>query len=120
MWDRAGRVEDVFQNFTSLVGCAGKGLDCLRAASEDTLVKENEELNRAYVEGSFIVGPATDGNFVTQVPVLEYASGNYWKDIDSLILSHTKDEAELFVNGHIQSDQEFTEFIEAIFPAHAK
>jgi hypothetical protein len=36
--------------------------------------------------------------------------------MESLILSHTSDESVLFVDGHIQTDAQFTQFVNAIFP----
>lgn len=55
-----------------------------------------------------------------QQPVLMRITGNYWKGIESLIISHTSDESELFVDGHIQTDEEFSEFIHDIFPEYAE
>lgn len=36
--------------------------------------------------------------------------------MESLILSHVSDESVLFVDGHIQTDAEFTTFLDSIFP----
>ncbi|KAL8646019.1 MAG: hypothetical protein Q9226_007047, partial [Calogaya cf. arnoldii] len=44
-FDRRGTLEETFQNFTKLAGCAGQGVACLRAASAETLDKANKELN---------------------------------------------------------------------------
>lgn len=76
MWDRKGLLEDVFQNFTALAGCAGQGVACLRAASVETLSAANTALTLAAPVGTFAVGPSADGSFVRQLAVLEYASGN--------------------------------------------
>lgn len=46
--------------------------------------------------------------------------GNYWQELESLIISHTADESELFVDGHIQTDEQFNEFIDSVFPEYAK
>jgi len=45
--------------------------------------------------------------------------GNYWKNIDSLVLSHVLDEADLFVPTTVNNDADFTAFISAAFPAYA-
>lgn len=50
----------------------------------------------------------------------DLCSGNYWKEIDSIILSHVADEAELFVDGHIQTDAEFDTFVDDVFPTYAQ
>jgi carboxylesterase type B len=117
MWDRTGGLEDVYKQFETFAGCAGQGLACLRSADTPALLSANTALNIAAIDGSFNVGPAADGTFVRQLPALELASGNYWKDIDSLLLSHTSDEATLFVDGHIATDADFTTFMDQLFPA---
>ncbi|KAK0640224.1 Secreted lipase [Lasiodiplodia hormozganensis] len=120
MWDRKGGLENIFQNFSALAGCEGQGLDCLRAADPATLDTANEALIRAAPESAFNIGPAADGDYVRQLPMLEFASGNYWKGLDSLIISHTADESELFVDGHIQTDEQFNGFIDSVFPTYVK
>ncbi|KAK8216046.1 Alpha/Beta hydrolase protein [Phyllosticta capitalensis] len=120
MWDRNGTLEDVFQNLTSLAGCAGEGLDCLRTVDAATLDTANTALIKSATDGAFNIGPSADGDFIRQLAPLEFASGNYWKGIESLIISHTSDESELFVDGHIQTDEEFSEFIHDIFPEYAE
>lgn len=115
MWDRAGTVEGTFQDFATLAGCKDKGLSCLRAADPEVLVKANAALNLKQIPGTFAVGPTPDGNFIRQLPVLELALGKFWK-VESLIISHTADEASLFVAGSIQTDAQFTKFLAKLFP----
>lgn len=76
-FDRKGTLEQVFQNFTALAGCAGQGVPCLRAASADALKTANTQLNQNAVPGTFAVGPAADGNLIRQLPTLEFASGTF-------------------------------------------
>jgi carboxylesterase type B len=116
MFDRQGTVDDVFHQFANLSGCAGQGIDCLRAASTSTLATANTNLALAAVDGTFPVGPCPDGQWVRQIPTLDLASGNYWKNLDGLIISHTSNEATLFVDGHIETDAEFDAFLDSIFP----
>lgn len=120
MWDRQGQLEGVYKQFESLAGCAGKGVACLRASDTTTLLNANTNLQNSAVTGSFMVGPAPDGTFVRQLPALELASGNYWKNVDALLLSHTSDEATLFVDGHVATDAQFTAFLGSIFPGYVK
>ena len=75
LFDRKGTLEQTFQNFTALAGCAGQGVACLRAASAETLNQANTKLNEQVVQGTFAVGPAPDGNLIRQLGVLEYTSG---------------------------------------------
>ena len=75
MYDRQGALEQTFQNFTDLAGCSGQGVACLRAASAETLQNANTVLNEQVPEGAFAVGPASDGNLIRQLAVLEFASG---------------------------------------------
>ena len=73
--DRKGVLEETFQNFTALAGCAGQGVPCLRAASAATLKAANTKLNTEVPEGTMAVGPSADGKLIRQSPVLEFASG---------------------------------------------
>lgn len=119
-FDRKGSLEQTFQNFTSLAGCAGQGVACLRAASAETLQTANTALNTQGPQGTFAVGPAADGNLIRQLAVLELASGNFYKGIDSLILSHVSDEAIIFTPTDIQTDADFNAFVQFAFPAYAQ
>lgn len=118
--DRKGSLEQTFQNFTTLAGCAGQGLACLRAASAETLQNANTKLNEQGPEGTFAVGPAADGNLIRQLAVLEYASGNFYKGIDSLILSHVSDEAFIFVPLDVKTDPQFSTYVSGVFPPYAQ
>lgn len=120
MFDRKGGLEDVFNNFTELAGCSGQGVACLRAASAETLQSANTALNEQGPEGTFAVGPAADGNLIRQLAVLEYASGNYYKGVSSLILSHVSDEAAIFVPLDVQTNADFSTFVDEVFPPYAK
>ncbi|KAI6091497.1 alpha/beta-hydrolase [Hypoxylon rubiginosum] len=114
MWDRSGSVEKTFETFAKLAGCAGQGVSCLRSADASTLANANTALMKQQYPGTFAVGPTPDGTFIRQLPVLELNSGNFW-NIDSLILSHTTAESDVFVSGLVQTDSEFNSFIDAIF-----
>ncbi|KAI9713166.1 MAG: hypothetical protein M1820_001151 [Bogoriella megaspora] len=119
MYDRRGKLEESFEILADGAGCADQGLDCLRRADAAILEAANTVLQNSAPDGGFAVGPAADGALIRQLPALEFTSGNFWKDIDSLIISHTADEAELFVDGHIQTDDDFYSFIRTIFPNYA-
>jgi carboxylesterase type B len=118
-FDRRGSIEDVFQSFTKLAGCNESSVACLRAADSDTLIKANKALNMNALDGTFVIGPVPDGKTIRQSPTLEFASGNYWKDIDGAIISHVIDESTLFVDGSITTDAQFKTFLEALFPPSA-
>jgi len=115
MWDRAGTVQDTFDTFASLAGCAGQGLACLRSASPAAIAKANTAINSLVTPGSFAVGPTPDGSFIRQTPSLELATGNFWP-IESAIQSHTSQESILFVSGAIQTDAQFSSFLTSVFP----
>ena len=120
LFDRKGGLEETFQNFTALAGCTGQGLACLRAASSETLQNANTKLNEQGPEGSFAVGPAADGSLIRQLAVLEYASGNFYEGIDSLILSHVSDEAFIFAPLDVTTDTQFSTYVSEVFPPYAK
>lgn len=120
LWDRKGKLEDTFIEFAGYAGCnITPTVDCLRAASEADLVAANNALNLAVTDGAFAVGPSADGGLVRQLAPLELASGNFYRT-ESLIISHVADEPTLFVDGHIQTDAEFDDFIDSIFPTYTQ
>lgn len=118
-FDRRGTLEDVFHNFTRLAGCNESTVACLRSAPTEALIQANIDLNAAAPPGTFMVGPAPDGALIRQSPTLEFASGNYWRGLDSAILSHVRDEATLFVDGAVSTDADATKFLHQLFPPWA-
>ncbi|KAI2617823.1 alpha/beta-hydrolase [Hypoxylon sp. NC1633] len=119
MWDRAGTVQKTFETFAGLAGCAGQGVPCLRRADASALAQANAALMKQQYSGTFAVGPTPDGSLIRQLPVLELSTGNFW-NVESLILSHTTAESEVFVNGLVQTESDFTTFLGAIFPNYTR
>lgn len=119
-FDRKGALEQIFQNFTAFAGCAGQGVACLRAASAETLQTANSNLLEQEPSGTSIVGVATDGNLIRQLAVLEIASGNFYKGIESLILSHVSDEAFIFTPLDVTTDAQFSDYISEVYPPYAQ
>lgn len=120
LFDRKGTLEQTFQNFTTLAGCAGQGVACLRAASAETLQTANTNLIKQAPTGTSVVTPAADGNLIRQLAVLELASGNFYKGIESLILSHVSDEAFTFTPLNVTTDAQFSEYISEVYPPYAQ
>lgn len=120
LFDRKGGLQDIFNNFTKLAGCSGQGVACLRAANVETLQSANTALNEQGPAGTFAVGPSADGDLIRQLAVLEYASGNYYKGVSSLILSHVSDEAFIFTPPNVLTDADFNTFVDEAFPPYAK
>lgn len=127
-WDRNGTVDSIFKKFGGLAGCgsaSGKSVvDCLRKASPDALAKANAALQASQTPGTFAVGPTPDGKFIRQMPLLELAQGNFWKGPSgsemSLVVSHVKDESSLFVSGAIRTNEQFSGFLDAVFPKYTR
>lgn len=94
-FDRKGGLEDIFQAFATAAGCAGQGLACLRAASPTVLASANRFVSENAPSGASVYGPAPDGNLIRQLALLEFKSGNYFKGLDSLVLSHVRREPEV-------------------------
>lgn len=116
-WGRREGLQSAYSQFEALAGCTGQGVACLRAASSATLISANTALNNDATDGTFIVGPAADGNFIRQLPALEFASGNYYKGLSAVLISHVSDESTVFVDGHIATDDQFNAFINETMPA---
>ncbi|KAK3080206.1 hypothetical protein LTS18_002846 [Coniosporium uncinatum] len=117
LYDRSGVLETTFQNFSAQAGCGGRGLACLRQANVNDLSKASTAIIAGAPPGTFGFGPSTDGTWMRQLPTLELASGNYWKEIDSLIISHVKDEARIFVAPELNTDDKLDEYFVTVFPA---
>jgi carboxylesterase type B len=117
IYDRKGTVEDAYKKFEKYAGCAGKGLDCLRKKSTSTLTSANNKQANEIVQGTiYAFGPVPDGTLIRQLPQLELAQGNFWKGIDSLIVSHVRDEALIFVDQNIKTNQQWADFLRKIEP----
>jgi len=65
-----------------------------------------------------VFSPAPDGKYFCQHPAWQFAIGNYWTDMDTIIGSHVFDEGELFVNHSIKTDQDFNAWLNYIWPAY--
>jgi carboxylesterase type B len=132
LWDRNGSMNQMYASFLNFSGCAGKQVDCLRSASETSLVNANKQLQGLGPQGSFVVGPSIDGSWVNRLSSVDLQRGNYtyvvcfeshltlignfWKGLQSLILSHTSQESIIFVDGHVQTNQDFVSYLSDIFP----
>ncbi len=132
LWDRHGTLESTYRDFAKLAGCEGKGLECLRAADAETLKKANEDVQLNVPPSAYIFGPATDGKFVRQLAGLEFASGkcgvssgyeksltlagNYWKGLDSIIVSHVPNEVSGFADKSFSEASRFNSHLEVLFP----
>ncbi|GBF62582.1 secreted lipase [Trichophyton mentagrophytes] len=109
--DRKGLIEDQFQAFASRAGCAGQGLACLRAANISQLIEaSNKDLGQ--------IGPTPDGRVLKHVFSVDIAQGNYWRHLDSLIISHVYDEGSLFV-GNVSTLESLSGFFKSNFPTYA-
>lgn len=90
-----------FETFAAAAGCPAKGeesLRCLRAANSSVLAKANGEVFAGEA------APVPDGKYIRSPALVEYARGNTWKDMDSIINSHVFDEASLFLPDPIPND----------------
>lgn len=119
MFDRTGTLEETFTRFAGLAGCDGQGVDCLRAQSMGALANANQQLQSSVPSNKFAVGPASDGTFIRQLARLEYASGNYWEHVESMIVSHVSDESAIFTDTQVLTNQQFTDYIDQLFSPYA-
>ena len=127
-WDRKGpKVQGVFERLAELAGCSTKTkkeeeevVKCLRGLDASKLAKAHRDLNAQQPPGVGAVGPTPDGDFIRQMPQLELAQGNFWKGVESVVLSHVKDEAGLFVTGAVRTDKQFGELLDSAWPASAR
>ncbi|MCJ1247550.1 hypothetical protein MMC30_004764 [Trapelia coarctata] len=120
-WDRNphGTLDQVYRNFSKLVGCGDAfDIDCLRNAKPHILTEANQLLYELATPctGLFPVGPSVDGDLIQQLPVIAFASGNYWKNLESIIVSHVANESGSFIPKYIQTEADVTTFIDDFLP----
>ncbi|KAL2796165.1 Carboxylesterase [Aspergillus keveii] len=104
-----------FESFAAAVGCPTRGVDslhCLRSANSTALRKANEEV---FDGVSF---PVPDGKYIQSPALVEYAKGNTWKDIDSVLISHVLDEGLLSVPDDVPKGQ-LQHFITSSLPPNS-
>jgi carboxylesterase type B len=112
-WNRKGPNEETYQTFLKEARCTGKGIECLRALPFHKIKFAQDETIKAAQEGTFGFGPSPDGKFVRQLPQLELASGNHVKGIESIIVTHVSDEAQIFTRKDVTyTDANFKEFLD--------
>ncbi|PGG95275.1 hypothetical protein AJ79_10150 [Helicocarpus griseus UAMH5409] len=118
LYDRHGGLEDTFQAFAEAAGCPGGDMKCLRAADPKAIAKANRQAIGVASEGTSNMGPAADGTLIRQLANLEYITGNYWNGVETLIVSHTSNEAELFSNPKVVTNDQFDDFVKSIIPSY--
>ncbi|KAF9640900.1 hypothetical protein BFW01_g12706 [Lasiodiplodia theobromae] len=97
-WDRGGRVEELFANFSAAAGCSGGAQDegeeqvmqCLRAADPEKLREANDAC--AYTP---------------------------YKERSAVLLSHVRDEAASYVDDSVKTDDDFARYMRYYYPVDA-
>lgn len=81
-WDRAGTIDEMYRNFSSLANCDDYSIDCLQHASTETLIDANKQLFAEMLPctGLYPVGPAVDGKLIKQLPPVAFDSGIWISD----------------------------------------
>jgi carboxylesterase type B len=111
-WDRKGINEETYKMFLGYAGCANKGIECLRSVPFRKIKFAQDETIKKAVEGTFVFGPSVDGTWVRQLPQLELISGNYAKGLESLIVTHVTDEANMFTRrDRVYNDTNFRAYL---------
>jgi len=111
-WDRKGDNEITFKTFRDEAGCADKGIACLRSIPFHKVKFAQDQTIKKAVGGTFGFGPSVDGTWVRQLPQLEFVSGNYAKNLESLIVTHVSDEANMFTRrDRVYNDTNFRSYL---------
>ncbi|KAF2836457.1 alpha/beta-hydrolase [Patellaria atrata CBS 101060] len=112
-WDREGTLNEIFSNFSSFTPC-GKGFDieCLRDLPIDNITYANLNLfTTVHQTGLFPVGPSVDGTWIQDIPAVQFASGRYWQELNSIMVSHVADESGSFTPSYVDSSSSFNQFL---------
>lgn len=94
-----------YKVFESSAGCAGKGFACLKTKTTAELIVGNRAVTESAQFGTFGFGPAV-GGAIHDLPQIEMANGNYWKNVD-LIIGHTSNEGFIFANPSVLSNAQY-------------
>ncbi|QDS73147.1 hypothetical protein FKW77_001884 [Venturia effusa] len=116
IFDRDGLSEDTFKRFEREAGCASGGFACLASISADKFQAASDSIIKQAPPGTFAFGPASDGRLVRQTTSAEFSTGNYWKDLDSIMISHTSDEPYMFASSKINTQKALDEFQRKLLP----
>ncbi|KAF2816279.1 alpha/beta-hydrolase [Mytilinidion resinicola] len=116
--DRNCSIERDYQKFEKAAGCEGQGLACLRN-TDASIINQANDLVTSNPIAPVVFSPAPDGIYFRQHPAVEFALGNNWAEMDSVIPSHCLDEGALFVNHSILTDKDLNDYLEYTWPAYA-
>lgn len=116
LFDRDGLAEDVFKRFETEAGCANQGFACLAAISTERFQNASDAIIRQSPPSTFAFGPASDGHLIRQAPTAELYTGNFWKGLDSIMLSHTSDEAYMFASSKITTQSSLDDYQRKLLP----
>ena len=120
-WDRKGGLNDNYKAFASQVPeCPSLEMSCLRSLplNSTSLVKANQNFITSTFQKTGLIpfGPAVDGTLIKHLPANELAGGKYFHGLESIIISHVKDEAAIFVPSKASADSDFTTFVSNFMP----
>ncbi|KND89160.1 Lipase 1 [Tolypocladium ophioglossoides CBS 100239] len=120
-WDNSadGRLDTLYRKFSNHTGCGFEyNIECLRKnVSVETLATANQLLFKEVRQtGLFPIGPAVDGKWIKSIPKVAFSQGNFWKGIDSAIISHCTNESVLFTPPNIDNQTMFDELLNVFLP----
>jgi carboxylesterase type B len=114
-FDRNGELEKGFQIFAQGAGCGGDdAVACLRKLNWKDLKAAQDKYIKIASPGGWGFGPVVDGSLIRQAPILEFAQGNHVKNIESLLITHVRDEGDMF-NMNVPDDTAFSKVIDEAF-----
>lgn len=108
-----GQQEGQMNKLLGLAKCAD--MACLRKLPNADLIKLNWQIQDEVPRGTIALGPSVDGSWSRRVPGVELKEANVWKGLESVIVTHTTHESTIFVDGTIQTDEQFNAFLAQVF-----
>ncbi|KAF8246312.1 alpha/beta-hydrolase [Wilcoxina mikolae CBS 423.85] len=106
-----------YTSFETAAGCAkGSGLACLRNRTTEELQTANLKIVNSAPYGTFGFGPGVDNTFIRDLPGVELAKGNYWKNV-TVFFGHTNHEGMIFADPSELSESQVDELFATNFPA---
>lgn len=71
-----GQLDQIYEKFSQFAGCGSFNITCLRERDTKNLTAANQKLYQvSKAVGLFPVGPAVDGEWITNIPTLSFKNG---------------------------------------------
>lgn len=104
-------LQNRYNDYETRLNCTGQGLTCLRSKTGAELQYASTQTVYSQPSGQFGFGPAVDGKYIMDLPATELLKGNYWKNLTSLLVTHTSHEGLIFADESVVTDSKYQKYM---------